>query len=196
MKFRKESVRIMILSVVFTLLGITIAKADLSFNSFEDTWWVVSKDMEKGYVFPPPSEGFSKAEKHIDKIKKGYLYFPAGSRNELDFENIIGVFFDYEGRWFVDDTIILTVLGGTPQDFTVISRHQEDDRWATMILRVKVAEDKKNPGMIKSAQMDVLGSAFFETSSEGDVFAGEIQFKPKWIPESKVPEHVLEILLD
>ena len=191
MKTTKSLFMTMACTIVFTIFSTAMVEADLQFADMDDTWWLVLKSEDKGYVFN--SLGV-KPMKYKEK-EKGYIYFPDGALVGTEYQGVQGVFRNEQGEWEPGEAITLTKLGGTPEDFLLHIQILDAAQGFVMELRAKLTEDKKNTGFIKSGQIVSMGGSFWEELSDEEVVAGSTVFKAKWIPEEKVPDDVRGLVL-
>ncbi len=201
MKSRRVSLIAMAFTLMFALTSVTVAKADLSFLNGPATWWKTTKQLDTGYLFLPVTDDgtVAKAKKFKIKQKPGYMYIPKPSFDAGTSTYTYGVVQidkDQDGLW-VTSEYNFVVRGGTPNDFVAHSEGPVPPLGgATMALtvRVKLIEDKKNPGTIKSGQVRTLGSSLILDIPSLVTFAGITDFRAKWIPVTKVPDAVLTLV--
>lgn len=198
MKTRKTISFAVALTVALTFLGATAAVAQLNFDSMNGTWWVATKLMDKGAVFtmPPDHEATDKAQKWKEKTKEGYLYFPDNSLDVYTFENVVAISADHHEGYDVVYEIRVAIQGGNPVDFVGVVDEFGDDYGMMMVFQITLTEDKKDLGQIKSGKMGTMAGSFFMPLDEGIMFAGNRDYKYKWVPEDKVPDHIKEIAYD
>lgn len=196
MKNRTSAWMVIALAGVFTFFSVSSAMAQLYFSSMQGTWWVGTKVQEKGNVFiSQPADGsIGKADKLKRKWKYMYVYIPEDSLNGLTLENIIRITPGDEGGFDVATDVSLTIQGGTPYDFVFVEEIVAEGESSLLVLQTKINEDKKNLGNIKSGQIIPLGGSFYYPSGDEMVFAGNREIRLKWIPESKVPDQIKEIV--
>lgn len=186
---------VLVLAITSVCFSVTSVQAELRFDSLEGTWWIITKSADTGraFQFPPEDSGQAKTKKFRRK-RKGYLYFPPNSYNNMSYENVLGLFSDPKGKnWYLAD-ITTVISGGRPNDFACICTDSGTDYGFLLAMRIKLKEDIRNPGQIKSGTIRTLsGVAYGEVSS--DVFAaGKRDFKAKLVSINKVPDQVKNLL--
>lgn len=192
MKARRSVLMVLALAGAFTFFGAMTAMAQLNFSSLQGTWWVATKLMDKGYVFTmPPADGVNdKAKKRTWKTKEGYIYIPDDSLDVNVFERVTSIAANYNGGYDVVHDHNLEMKGGNPYDFVVVAEAAEDDLGRMLVIHTTLKEDKKDLGQIKSGKMSTIGGSFYMPLDDGIMFAGNHDYKWKWIPEDKVPDHI------
>jgi hypothetical protein len=195
MKARRSVLMVLALTGAFTFFSATSVMAQLFFSSMQGTWWVTAKSQEKGYVYTlPPADGsIGKAIKFQRKWKPGYIYFPDDSLNGFIFENVIGVFFDSNGDVKVGRDKQAEIKGGTPNDFVLVEEDSGEGDSSISVFQIKLIEDKKEPGNIKSGKIRTLAGSFYYPLNDNMMFAGKNGMKLKLIPEDKVPDHIKQL---
>ena len=144
----KLFVVVLIITGVFAYTNVIMAAPNFGFGSMQDTWWMITKNMDKGYVFLGPTEFESvKAKKFKEKSKKGFMYIPDDAWTGSEYENVWGIFLNNEGGWDIVDGIRLSLHGGTPTDFVCVTEDHGPGYGMTMVLQFQLTEDKKSFGV-------------------------------------------------
>lgn len=186
---------VMVFTIMFAFTGVTMTKAELNFEDVEGTWWIMLKQMDKGYIFLHPAvDGtVAKAMKYKNKSKAGYMFIPPESFDGDSYNGVFGIDPDGAGGWMVVP-YDLNIYGGTPNDLVGQAEMFMMGLEMVLTVRATLTEDKKNPGTIKSGKVETLGSSLLSNIPPDAIFAGTRDLKAKWIPEDKVPDDVKALI--